>query len=45
MATYVISEIDYWGGNPTIKIRYAGQERDEAIKVFDKMFQTKLLEP
>ena len=39
MATYVISEIDYWGGNPTIKIRYAGQDRDEAIKVFDKCFK------
>lgn len=39
MATYVISEIDYWGGNPIIKIRYAGQDRDEAIKEFDKYFK------
>jgi len=45
MATYVISEIDYWGGAPTIKIRYAGQERDEAIKVFDKCFKRSCWNP
>jgi len=39
MATYVISEIDYWGGNPTIKIHYAGQSRDKAIEEFDKYFK------
>ena len=39
MATYVISEIDYWSGNPTIKIRYAGQSRDKAIEEFDKYFK------
>ena len=39
MATYVISEIDYWAGNPIIKIRYAGQDRGEAIKVFDTHFK------
>lgn len=39
MATYVISEIEYWGGAPRIKTRYAGPERDEAIKVFDKCFK------
>ena len=40
MATYVVSEIEYWGGLPAIKIRYAGQDRDEAIKVFDKHFNS-----
>lgn len=38
MATYVISEIDYWGGAPRIKICYAGQDRMEAINKFDKCF-------
>lgn len=40
MATYVISEIDYWGGMPTIKIRYAGQDRDVAINKFDYYFKS-----
>ena len=39
MTTYVISEIDYWGGQPTIKIRYAGQSRDESIIKFDECFK------
>ena len=45
MATYVISEIDYWGGMPTIKIRYAGQSRDEAIKKFDYYFKSSCWNP
>lgn len=39
MSTYVISEIEDWAGNPTIKIRYAGQDRDKAIEEFDKYFK------
>jgi hypothetical protein len=39
MATYVVSCIDYWGGAPLIKIKYAGPERNEAIKVFEPLFR------
>ena len=45
MATYVISEIDYWGGMPTIKIRYAGQDRDVAINKFDYYFKSSCWNP
>ena len=40
MATYVVSEIDYWGGAPRIKICYAGQDRMEAINKFDYYFKS-----
>lgn len=39
MATYVVSEIDYWAGAPRIKFCYAGQDRMEAINEFDKCFK------
>lgn len=45
MSTYVISEIDYWGGMPTIKIRYAGQDRMEAINKFDYYFKSSCWNP
>ena len=39
MATYVVSCIDYWASAPVIKIKYAGPERNEAIKVFEHFFK------
>ena len=39
MKTYIVSEIDYWGGAPLIKIDYAGDSRTKAIEVFDKRFK------
>lgn len=38
MATYVVSCIDYWACAPVIKIKYAGPDRNKAIKVFEKIF-------
>jgi len=39
MTTYVVSEIEYWAMAPRIKIHYAGEDRDEALKIFEKHFR------
>ena len=38
MKTYVISNIDYWGSMPKIKIFYAGSNYEKAKAVFKKHF-------
>jgi hypothetical protein len=45
MATYVVSEIDYWGGAPRIKFSYVGQDRMEAINEFDECFKRSCWNP
>lgn len=39
MTTYVVSEIEYWAMAPRIRIHYAGEDRDEALKIFEKHFK------
>lgn len=38
MSTYVIVDIDYWGGSPVPKIIYAGQDFEKAKAKFRELF-------
>lgn len=39
MPTYAVSEIDYWGMVPRIKMHYLGNDREKAIEVFEDRFK------
>lgn len=39
MSTYAVSEIEYWGMMPRIKMHYLGNDRDKAIEVFKEKFK------
>jgi hypothetical protein len=39
MSTYAVSEIEYWGMVPRIKMHYLGTDRDKAIEVFEDKFK------
>lgn len=39
MSTYAVSEIEYWGMMPRIKMHYLGNDRDKAIEVFKDKFK------
>lgn len=45
MSTYAVSEIDYWGMVPRIKIHYLGNDRDKAIEVFKDRFKLNTWNP
>lgn len=38
MSTYVIVDVDYWGGRPVPKIIYAGQDFETAQAKFRELF-------
>ena len=45
MSTYAVSEIEYWGMMPRIKMHYLGNDRDKAIEVFKDKFKLNNWDP